>query len=400
MKTIALIDPYWTGHHPMYMKILTKHMLSFGLNICVLCPEPQEVKNYINVENSDLATNLRLFSYSDIDRNTYHGKLGSVRMSLARWKATQETLEYVEKKIHTKIDLAFFMWLDDYVINIAAAELVVDRIFHYPWTGIYFKPMDLAYPEHFRSSLRNPNSIFHAKNCKAIGLLVETFQEQLSKRIPKKVYHIPDFTDEANPDMDYPLTKEIKKRAQGRTIIGIVGVLYGQKNMRRLLEIAKKEHSRDWYFVFAGKFAYNTYSETEMGDIIQILSNKSIHNNCFFHFDRIGTEAQFNAIVNTCDIIYAAYRDFPFSSNTLNKVALFKKPVIATKGCCMGDLVTHFGIGITVDPDHMKATINAVESLAKPNAIPKKHFNAYAEAHSQEKLNKTLAILLRDQILT
>ncbi|MEO8617317.1 MAG: hypothetical protein ABI600_19450, partial [Luteolibacter sp.] len=40
-KTVALIDPLWIGHHPMYFSQFTASFLRAGAKVIGLCPEPQ-----------------------------------------------------------------------------------------------------------------------------------------------------------------------------------------------------------------------------------------------------------------------------------------------------------------------------------------------------------------------
>ena len=41
-KTVALIDPLWNGHHPMYFSQFTASFLRAGAKVIGLCPEPNE----------------------------------------------------------------------------------------------------------------------------------------------------------------------------------------------------------------------------------------------------------------------------------------------------------------------------------------------------------------------
>jgi hypothetical protein len=46
-------------------------------------------------------------------------------------------------------------------------------------------------------------------------------------------------------------------------------------------------------------------------------------------------EAQFNSLVYICDILFAAYNNFPNSSNILTKAAIFQRPVVVSNNFCM-----------------------------------------------------------------
>ena len=52
--------------------------------------------------------------------------------------------------------------------------------------------------------------------------------------------------------------------------------------------------------------------------------------------EKIPDESCFNALIAESDLIFAAYKQFTGSSNLLTKAAAFRKPVIVSRGLCMG----------------------------------------------------------------
>ena len=65
------------------------------------------------------------------------------------------------------------------------------------------------------------------------------------------------------------------------------------------------------------------FNDEELKSIKKFKEQKS--DNCFFNFKYIPGESKVNAIIELCDIIFAAYIKFPHSSNLLTKSAFFKK---------------------------------------------------------------------------
>jgi len=64
MKTIAILDPWATGHHPMYMRTMTLAFLELGHRVLAICPSAPELSAWIMVRRPDLIRNLSTFEVS------------------------------------------------------------------------------------------------------------------------------------------------------------------------------------------------------------------------------------------------------------------------------------------------------------------------------------------------
>ncbi|MFN7557011.1 MAG: glycosyltransferase family 1 protein, partial [Microcystis sp.] len=65
MKTIALVDPLWGGHHPTYLKFFAKTLLELGHEVIVLCPAPEEVNQWIIGCCPELTNRLHCFELNE-----------------------------------------------------------------------------------------------------------------------------------------------------------------------------------------------------------------------------------------------------------------------------------------------------------------------------------------------
>lgn len=75
---------------------------------------------------------------------------------------------------------------------------------------------------------------------------------------------------------------------------------------------------------------------------------------------------EFNALVDCCDVLYLAYREHFRSSRLLTKAALFRKPVIVSRGYCMAELVSKYISVIAVNGEHYEEVLAAVRSIFEP----------------------------------
>ena len=388
IKTIALIDTLWDGHHPVYLKIFSKVLLELGYDVISFCPDPVDIKNWI------------FNNYSAQDKNRFYAfKLDEPKLNLpqslkkaARFSACAKELKNVYKKNGVKPELVFFSYLDNY-IGTGVAPALIDGTFNHKWSGLYFHPSHLRINRKYEFIRQGPldtDSMLHSSNCHAVAVLDEGIEHKLESKINKPVIVFPDFIDDSQPDMNYNIIDQIEKKTEGKKAIGIIGALQRRKGVITLLQTAEKLIDKDYVFVFAGKLYESDYSKEELAYIKKIKQQNPP--NCFFHFDYIPDEAKFNALISICDILYVAYDRFPSSSNLLTKAAVFKKPVIVSKGFCMEERVKNFNMGISIDYGNVSQCADAIDSLINNPVTP--DYDKYQKSHSQEQLYKSFKMLI------
>ncbi|MBD2101741.1 glycosyltransferase family 1 protein [Leptolyngbya sp. FACHB-261] len=358
MKTIALIDTAWTGHHPTYFKLFTKTLLELGHQVMAFCPEPDQLREQISQNCPILSERLHAFKICEPQLSQFPiPKLRATLTTLARWRSASASLSKAIATVGTSPDLVFFCWIDHY-LGAYLLKYWVDKVFPYQWSGLYFHPTYLRLEQE-----RIPkNSALKSSSCSTVAILDEGVTEKLKDVMGgKPVITFPDFTDESSPDLDFPVVGEIQRKANGRTIVSLLGSLQKRKGFLTLLEIAQRSTERDWFFVFAGYLNENTFSPQELARIQDFV--ETTPSNCLFHFERIPDEPQFNALVDVCDILWVVYDNFPHSSNMLAKAAVFQKPVLASNTFCIGERVRQFQLGLGIDEGDVDQGIKALAQL-------------------------------------
>ncbi|MDY6899858.1 MAG: glycosyltransferase, partial [Cyanobacteriota bacterium] len=268
---------------------------------------------------------------------------------------------------------------------------IVDTIFPYQWSGLYFQPRHLRSQikfEFIRHGPLNPDSVLQSSNCKSVAVLDEGISDKLQKTIINKpVIIFPDFTDESKPDMTFPLIKEIEEKAEGRKIVGLLGSLAKRKGFLKLLEIAQLSLEENSFFIFIGKLDKQSFSTEELDKINSFIESKP--QNCLFHLERIPNESQFNALIKICDILFALY-NYPHSSNILTKAAIFEKPVISIDNFCMGERVSKYRLGLTISNNSTEQCVDSIHKLAVLSEQSQFYLNPnfvdYKNIHSVEQL--------------
>jgi len=395
MKTIALICPDTIGHHETYLRLFTQTLLDAEYRVAAFTPQPEQLMDWAVRACPDRLDQLTTFNL--VYSRKYHvpGPL-SVFFDKLAW------VHFVAgaiKSAGVQPDLVFHTWLDNCITPGLTATLT-DLFMPFRWSGLYFHPWYLRQNLRFARVRRGPLSTeaaLRSRRCPAVAVLDEGIADQLHLRLSgKPVIVFPDPAEASPPDRDFLPAQEIRDRAQGRTIIGLAGALAKRKGLLTLLETAQQATAKPWFFVFVGQLMLNSFLPEEQQTIQAWL--QALPENCYCYPQRLPGEAQFNAIIDTCDIIFAAYHHFLSSSNLLAKAALFEKPVIVSEGYCMGERVHQYQLGVTVSENNVSETMTAIQQiddqLRVGHGYPLACFAEYRQAHSNERLHAAFMQLL------
>ncbi|MFH0909890.1 MAG: glycosyltransferase [Planctomycetota bacterium] len=368
MREIALIDPYRRGHHEIYMKTFARALLELGHRVIAFAPEPEALTSWVEARCPEAAMRMeavRLLPPSP-SRLPMKRVQDSLNM-LAHWRTAGAALSQIEAEAGRAPDLAFFCWLDAYAsYSLRPLHARVARLFHYPWSGLYFHPRFLRIQAAERRRLfpRRWELPFSSPLCRSVALLDEGVSDAFARGTGKKVVVFPDFADDSPPDRAYAPARAVLERARGRKVIGLVGSLARRKGVFTLLEAARRAEGEDRFFVIAGEPAATGFRPEELSRLAALAAAPP--SNALLLLGRIPGEAQFNALIEACDLVFAAYEDFPHSSNILAKAALFEKPVIVSRGYCMEERLRRFGLGLSIPEGDVEACKNAIRKLLPP----------------------------------
>lgn len=390
MKTVALFDANWHGHHPTYLKLITKIFLESDNRVWLLCQRPEEVEQWLqqNTKEKKLI-NLKAYKISKMLPKNY---ITWWFWGLHNWINASNYIKALEKQNNYKPDIVFFLKVDDFTKGLLTARWV-DTIFPYAWSGIYiFLKLQLKIKLPFiKKSIYPLFTAFSAKNCKSISVLQEDCASKFQSIINKPIVVLPDITDGSKPTQN-DLVQAILQKARGRKIIGLIGGQDRRKGSFTLLEIARRCKDKGWFFLFVGKMNYPR-SDKELEKLKRVIENEKHWENCFFHFNRIPDESDFNGIFNLCDLIFAVYQDFPYSSNILTKAALFRKPIIVASGKLMAKRVEKFNLGVSCKQGDVEDCIKKIGIIFE-NSLPDPMYEEYHNKHSITNLEIQLKSLI------
>ncbi|MFC1882013.1 hypothetical protein ACFL2S_11025 [Thermodesulfobacteriota bacterium] len=396
MKTIVLYDSNHHGHHPTYQKLITKILLENGYAVWLVCSGVEEVIQWLKANCT--ADMLKQLTYLSVSAIPLEKGLRKCFWGMRNWKTAAGCMQRLEAKMGVKPDLVFFLKVDDFTKGLLTGRWV-DRVFPYNWSGIY---IHLRFPERykltfFRKRFYQPFAAFASRKCCRIGILQEDAADHLKRMTSKPIDILPDATDESSPAANR-LTEQILQKAKGRKIIGLIGGQDRRKGSFLMFEIAQRcQHKSNWFFLFCGKMNY-AKSDREIESLKKIIGNPDALQNCFFHFEHLPDESCFNAVVDLCDVIFAVYRNFPFSSNLMTKAALFNKPLVVSAGNLMARRVEKFDLGASCEPDDIDACIQAIEKVTDHPPAPDGYRN-YHYQHSKDRFQSRFRVLIEKSLV-
>lgn len=394
MKTIALVDTDWLGHHATFFKNYTRALLELGYRVLAFCPDPEDLHQWATSHIGDrlgkdsnrlciyklvrpIENNFRLrLSYKllrELDKkliklgiDSYFKDILSLE-TMQYWRDVSVALDKAVLEIGKKPDLVFFAMLD-YYLSKWISPSQISKVFPYQWSGLYFNPTHLRVTKSQQGKDTDswqPDNLLNSSLCQSVALLDEGVAGKLSQRIAKKpIVVFPDITNEAEPDWEYDRVKELKEKAKGRKIIGLFGSLDIRKGILTMLLAAEQLKNKEFFFILAGKLWLSTFSFENQKRIKELINSSP--SNCLFYLDEFIPDGEkMNGLLSACDILMLAYDNFPHSSNMLTKAAVLKKQVIVSKGYCMAERTNKYRLGLTIPEGDVSELVKAIEYMSQ-----------------------------------
>lgn len=389
-KTIALVDPFKGGHHDAYMRIFTRVLLEANYNVVAVLPESDKLMNWVQKELPSYLPHFSILEYSKSSTTHNNKRFGKFLETFEAWKGLNDLLRNNGKQI----DHVFLAWLDSYLSNHFPA-FIVDFIFSYKWSGLYFHPRHmrlnkLAHTQ--KPSWSSIDGICMSKKCQGIAIHDEGIVDSFSKRLEKPVVLFPEIADTTAHLSYHPDTQAFREKANKRTIVGMFGTLSKHQGVIEYIQLIKQSNSSKFFFVIAGPLSIETFSKGEQNIITSFINN--LPENCYLKLNYLQEGAEFNTFVNDVDILYIVYNNFPSASNRLTKAAVFKKPVLSSNRFCVGEDVKKYRLGCTVNEGNIEEYVSQLENCTK-NSFRNNDFENYAVLHNANRLkNEFKKILL------
>lgn len=390
MKTVALIDFQTGGHHYAFIRLFAKYFLKLGHRVCIIYPEKKdEINDYLLREG--FTSNQFFVEQCELKKSnpSTTAVWGLPLVTLKLWSNTNKSLNRIECKHRVKFDLVFFAWLDDHLCNYLP-HILVDFFFRYKWSGLYFHPWYLnAVAIADRVSISSVDSALLSKNCVSVAIHDEFNVGALKRRIQKRVVLFPEIADSSSPMADHPLAIELKNKANGRLIIGLIG-LSNRKGCLTFLRAIKKSDPKKFYFFFSGSFENSDFTNEQKKEIVEFL--QKLPSNVFYFPEYLQEGNQLNAVINSFDVLFLVYNNFQSSSNFITKAAIFKKLVLSTERFWMGRVTSKYRLGITTKEGDVDMAAKSLSRLEENRLklTNEADWNGYLLVHDERNLEHSI----------
>lgn len=396
-KTIALIDWNWAGHHPTYFTYFAAAMAEAGAEVVPFCPDPADFEQRLDADKLSATTRCKIYASTKI-----FGPKPSVFRPLC-WRRQYEALKFFwghgrrlrrwQANHGRKIDMVFFACIyDRHFEHFRLAE----RVFGFPWSGLYLHARSFRMPGSplpYQGGLPCPERILTMTSMESVGILDEGIVAEVRAMAGGKPVHaFPDITVETlgKREAEGGLDEKIKQFAAGRPIVSLAGHLQWTKGMDVFTEAARHPAMRDVFFFLAGSVNWNEIPPDERQSLQRQWARTP---NILAHLQAL-PEEEMNAVIAASDVVFAAYRSFPNSSNVLTKAAVFERPVLVSDGYLMAERVRDYGLGEVVPEGDTEAAVEALVRMLKPGYAgslqSRARWSDYRERHSRARLSDVI----------
>lgn len=310
---------------------------------------------------------------------------------VSRFHGLRRALRNWERMARTPVDLVFFACI--YESHFELFRTACPH-FGYDWAGLHLHARRPSAPAGDGGSfdpLRSPR-------LQSLGVLDPNLVEPYRSRTGgKPVFVFPDLTDPEHPAAHEPeagLANKLRALAGGRKVVALLGHLKLSKGLEAFTRAAADPRLQDVIFFLGGEIDWDGVPRHLRSELMTAWERSP---NILTHLQRIEEKA-FNGVLRMADVVYAAYVDFPFSSNVLTKAAIFQRPIVVTEGQLMGERVREFGLGAVVPDRNPQAVADAILELLSSAGTPSgmsARYKAYAELHSYQRLKEVLGQVLR-----
>lgn len=265
------------------------------------------------------------------------------------WESLGKVLDDNARVMNRYPDYLVHLFVDSFIAELMPAS-VIDTHIRCPFAGLWFKPprplgwsaRDLA-KRIVRWGRRY--AALRATRWATILLLDKGGYGHLATRGQPQIVGVPECSFNSLSTVEPAIVKEIRENAAGRRICSLVGSLDARKGVRAFLHSAAVAPEDEWFFVIAGKVAWDTL-DAESKETLGRLRSET--NGRVFLADRWFDDETLNAIVAASGLLHACYERWPYSSNMLCKAAAFRVPVIVAEEGYLGRKTVQYGLGFTV----------------------------------------------------
>lgn len=365
--TVALADWHWRGHHPMSFRRYADVLGDLGVTVVPFVPRAGALDPLGEhpAERNSPGTRSRIQPARPVVAPTWErrlsGPIGRPLRQILSFMLLRRELDRWEREMGRNIDLVFFACVYDWEFDLVGPW--VGRLLGHDWAGLYLQARMLHSGQVARFA-----RAFACPRLRGLGTLDRNAVDQLAGLIPgRTIVRFPETVDVRLPAEGEPaaaLAETVRRLAGGRRVVSLFGWLQRSKGLQSFTRLVHDHRLEGCFFVLAGELDWRGFTTDEAR---QLRDSWQEADNLFVRFERLD-ELELNALVKLTDVVFAAYVDFPHSSNVLAKAAFLGRPVVVSRGYLMQRDVEEYGLGIAVSQEDPEALCEAIRGLLADEA--------------------------------
>lgn len=399
---IALVEWNWRGHHPTYFAHFVLALAQLRTRVLAICPHPEEAKGTVARLAQTLAplsdcSRVEFRQFPQVrSRRWLPSRLHVVKHAIDHFRTIDRVIrQWQSSSGITKCEIFFacmYQW-DFEHFRYARPFLSSD------WAGLYMRPLaaDGTNPAKGRSITPHVDCLSGDGNLKALAILDESIRGEFARRVGRPAVVFPDLTDERMPQTpgESGLSHKLQSFAANRPTVGLFGHLQRSKGLINFCAVAQERALAQVCFAAGGEVDWQSFTPEERRVVQACFADCP---NVWTHLAEITDGPRLNGLIAHCTVLFAAYLDFPHSSNILTKAALLEKPVVVSDGWLMAERVRRFRLGEVVPQgDDHAMTAAIVRMVADPARWIAEHepdWEGYRQRHSFPALKAGFAEML------
>ncbi len=390
---VAVLEWNVSGHHPTYTRLYTRALVRQGCVVLALVRDAVDLRTWWAEKSGLTACELARVTAHELPVVDFSLRRSPWRQVAKRWaflRRVQHALGQAERELGVRCNAVFLSCIYEHEVSLCAPLIAKLGL---PWGGLYLQASAYRQPEKIVPGWNRDYPIKRLWQCAGLrGLL--TLDEQMAPQIAvdcgRSVLVAPDITAEDSPT-DGPLLQRVRHFRQGRSLVVLCGHLLPGKGVASFVAAALEADSRSVAFLLAGEVAWHLFDTEEAMQLKTAMRREDV---LLCLDQRIPDGPIYNALVMEAAVVCAVYRDFPHSSNTLTKAAVFERPIIVADGHLMARRVRQFQLGEIVpqdDPVALLSSITAILSDAQTGGTKQQPgWLEYRRLHSEQSLADVL----------
>lgn len=373
--TVALVEWNWGGHNHTYFKHYIAGLLKGGADVVPVMSRPDLLDGMLGspelapYRNGPSSVARPLFFNQSRPMRIRPGRLAGYFSGVTEYLAIESTFRRLgrllrkwEKRAGTAVDLVFFACMID--VDFPRATQV-SRALGKRWAGLYLQSRAFhQFPAASESMRRKmARTLFRSRRLVALGTLEPAILELVRKASPGiNVRLFPDTLEPVAAVETEPagrLRSAMLEKAGGRPIISLLGFLQPSKGVELFLRAACDPRLVDLSFFLGGPMQWQAFDESSRARVEESMRLAPNLHTCLEQLP----EELFNAAVGCSDVLVAAYRSFPYSSNVQVKAAQLHKPMIVTDGTLMAERCREYRLGEAILEGDLESLVHAIRRL-------------------------------------